>query len=161
MKRYYSFALVAIFLGSMSLTAFAQSTTDASRSDSSGWDKIVLEDKSGSVMVSTGGDYQMASAGQQLAVGQRMMLTGGDSMAKVVYYKLDRDGRVVQRCVKDYRNPETYIIDASCVAAGWADGARNAGGGAIIAGAAVAGALLLNSAGNVPTQPGAVSACTR
>ena len=40
------------------------------------WDKIVLEDKAGNVMTSTGGDYQTAEIGKLLVVGENMMLSG-------------------------------------------------------------------------------------
>lgn len=160
MKRNGQHLWIALALLAAGAPAFAQSAGGAPRNDSD-WDKIVLEDKAGNVMTSTGGDYQAANIGQQLVVGERMMLTGDVSKAKVVYYKLDRDGDVIRKCVKDYRDPETYIIDASCVpAAAWWSGAPSSGGG-IVAGAAVAGALLLNSQGNVPVQPGAVSASIR
>lgn len=66
----------------------------------SDWDKIVLEDKAGNVMTSTGGDYQTAQVGKLLVVGEHMML-GDATKAKVVYYELDDEGRVLNRCVKD------------------------------------------------------------
>ena len=118
--------------------------------DKSDWDKIVLEDKAGNVMTSTGGDYQTAEIGKLLVVGENMMLSGEKSLAKVVYYELDDNGNVVQKCVRDYKDPNTYIIDASCVpAAAWASSKG------VIIGAAVVAAALLGSGGD--KDPGPVS----
>ena len=114
------------------------------------WDKIVLEDKAGNVMTSTGGDYQTAAIGKLLVVGENMMLSGDKSLAKVVYYDLDDNGNVLHRCVRDYRDPNTYIIDATCVPAAWA---ADRGAAGIITGAAVGVALLLNSQDDVPPGP--------
>lgn len=114
------------------------------------WDKIVLEDKAGNVMTSTGGDYQTAEIGKLLVVGENMMLSGEKSLAKVVYYELDDNGNVVHKCVRDYKDPNTYIIDASCVpAAAWAS---NKG---VIIGAAVVAAALIGSGGD--KDPGPIS----
>lgn len=117
----------------------------------SDWDKIVLEDKAGNVMTSTGGEYLSADIGKLLAVGEHMMLSGNTSKAKVVYYELDDDGDVVRKCVKDYTDPDTYIIDATCVPpAAWAGSSKGAG---IIVGAAVIGGVLLNIDDDVPVGP--------
>ena len=119
----------------------------------SDWDKIVLEDKAGNVMTSTGGDYQTAQVGKLLVVGEHMML-GDATKAKVVYYELDDEGRVVNRCVKDYTDPETYIIDANCKVAAWVNSGHISGASAgIIAGAAVIGAALINADDKVETGP--------
>ena len=128
--------------------AFAQSKSD--------WDKIVLEQKAGSVMTSTGGEYETAPIGKEMIVGEHMMLSGSAVKAKVVYYDLDSDGNTLRKCVRDYTDANTYIIDAVCVpAAGWT---ANPGKTALlVTGAAVGVALLLNSGGNVdpPISPGA------
>ena len=127
--------------------AFAQSKSD--------WDKIVLEEARGSVMTSTGAEYQTASVGKLLVVGENMMLSTS-SKAKVVYYELDDEGKVVDKCVKDYTDPNTYIIDATCTGAvAWTHGARPVGAGAgIIVGAAVIGGLIIDKKGdNVPVGP--------
>ena len=122
----------------------------AQTADQSDWDRIVLEDKAGNVMTSTGGDYQTAEIGKLLVVGENMMLSGEKSLAKVVYYELDDNGNVVQKCVRDYKDPNTYIIDASCVpAAAWASSKG------VIIGAAVVAAALLGSGGD--KDPGPVS----
>ena len=122
----------------------------AQTADQSDWDRIVLEDKAGNVMTSTGGDYQTAAIGKLLVVGENMMLSGDKSLAKVVYYDLDDNGNVLHRCVRDYRDPNTYIIDATCVPAAWA---ADRGAAGIITGAAVGVALLLNSQDDVPPGP--------
>ena len=119
------------------------------------WDKIVLEDKGGNVMTSTGGDYQTAVIGKQLVVGEHMMLSGDATKAKVVYYELDDNGKVLNRCVKDYTDPNTYIIDATCtpVAAWTGSAAGNGMNAGIIVGAGVIGAVLLNTDDNVDVGP--------
>lgn len=135
-------ALAAIFVA----PAVAQETTS--------WDKIVLEDKAGNVMTSQGGEYQTAPIGKQLTVGERMML-GDATVAKVVYYDLDDNGKVLNKCVRDYTDPNTYIIDANCTAAvAWTNGGQiNGVSAGIIVGAGVIGAALLNSADKVEVGP--------
>ena len=139
----------------IALSAISFAAASAQEQGKSDWDKIVLEDKAGNVMTSTGGDYQTAPIGKQLIIGEHMML-GDSTKAKVVYYELDDNGKVVNRCVKDYTDPNTYIIDASCkAAAGWTGGGNTA---AVVAGAAVVGALLVGS-DNV--EPGPISGGSR
>ena len=135
-------ALAAIFVA----PAIAQETAS--------WDKIVLEDKAGNVMTSQGGEYQTAPIGKQLTVGERMML-GDATVAKVVYYDLDDNGKVLNKCVRDYTDPNTYIIDANCTAAvAWTNGGQiNGVSAGIIVGAGVIGAALLNSADKVEVGP--------
>jgi len=141
MKK-FAFALVA-------LSAAFVAPAIAQGQNKSDWDKIVLEDKAGNVMTSTGGDYQTADIGKLLVVGEHMML-GDATKAKVVYYELDDEGKVVDKCVKDYTDPDTYIIDAVCTpAAAWLNGGHISGANAgMIAGAAVIGAALINSGGS-------------
>lgn len=148
-----AFALVAV----SAMFATPASAQDQGKSD---WDKIVLEDKSGNVMTSTGGDYQTAQIGKLLIIGEHMML-GDATKAKVVYYELDDNGKVLNRCVKDYTDPNTYIIDATCkMAAAWTSGGGISGANAgIIAGAAVIGAALINSDDKV--EPGPLSTAIR
>ena len=139
-------ALIALSALSVAAASAAQGKTD--------WDKIVLEDKSGNVMTSTGGDYQTAPLGKQLVIGEYMLL-GDATKAKVVYYELDDDGKVVSKCVKDYTDPNTYIIDATCtpVAAWTGSTAGNGMNAGIIVGAGVIGAVLLNTDDNVDVGP--------
>ena len=114
----------------------------------------MLEDKAGNVMTSQGGEYQTAPIGKQLTVGERMML-GDATVAKVVYYDLDDNGKVLNKCVRDYTDPNTYIIDANCTAAvAWTNGGQiNGVSAGIIVGAGVIGAALLNSADKVEVGP--------
>ena len=141
-KALYAIAIAATFTA----PAFAQSKSD--------WDKIVLEEARGSVMTSTGAEYQTASVGKLLVVGENMMLSTS-SKAKVVYYELDDEGKVVDKCVKDYTDPNTYIIDATCtpVAAWTGSAAGNGMNAGIIVGAGVIGAVLLNTDDNVDVGP--------
>ena len=141
------FAFAAIALSAIFVApAIAQETAS--------WDKIVLEDKAGNVMTSQGGEYQTAPIGKQLTVGERMML-GDATVAKVVYYDLDDNGKVLNKCVRDYTDPNTYIIDANCTAAvAWTNGGQiNGVSAGIIVGAGVIGAALLNSADKVEVGP--------
>lgn len=123
---------------------------NASAQAKDGWDKIVLESKAGSVMTSNGGEYQTAEVGKQLVVGEHMMLSGDASKAKVVYYELDDNGKVLHKCVRDYVDPNTYIIDAECVPAAWT---VDRGAVGIITGTAIGIALLLDSQDDVPVGP--------
>ena len=137
-----------------SIALFAIVAGPAAAQNKSDWDKIVLEDKSGNVMTSTGGDYQTAPVGKQLIIGEHMML-GDATKAKVVYYELDDNGKVVNRCVKDYTDPNTYIIDATCTAgAGWANGGGMSGAQVgMIVGAGVIGAALINNQDKTEVGP--------
>ena len=141
-KALYAIAIAATFTA----PAFAQSKSD--------WDKIVLEDKAGNVLTSTGGDYQTAPIGKQLIIGEHMLL-GDATKAKVVYYELDDDGKVLSKCVKDYTDPNTYIIDATCTAgAGWANGGGMSGAQVgMIVGAGVIGAALINNQDKTEVGP--------
>ena len=142
-----AFALVAV----SAVFATPASAQDQGKSD---WDKIVLEEAQGSVMTSTGAEYQSAAIGKLLVVGENMMLSAS-SKAKVVYYDLDDEGKVVDKCVKDYTDPNTYIIDATCtpVAAWTGSTAGNGMNAGIIVGAGVIGAVLLNTDDNVDVGP--------
>ena len=132
------FTLIALSALSVAAASAQQGKSD--------WDKIVLEDKAGNVMTSTGGDYQTAQIGKQLIIGEHMLL-GDATKAKVVYYELDDNGKVLSKCVKDYTDPNTYIIDAVCMpGAAWASGGAASGTNVgLVVGAAVVGAALLNN----------------
>ena len=146
--KHLAFTLIAV------ATVFS-APASAQKQGKSDWDKIVLEDKAGNVMTSTGGDYQTAQIGKQLIIGEHMML-GDATKAKVVYYEIDDAGKVLDKCVKDYTDPNTYIIDAVCKVAGaWANGGGAVSGGnaGIILGAAGIGAALINNEDNVPVGP--------
>lgn len=142
-------ALLVAGLMVVAPTAMAQSNSDTD------WDRIVLEQKDGTVMSSQGGDYANATLGQQMVVGERMMLADTSARARLVYYKLDDNGRVVRKCVKDYNQQNTYVVDASCHAGAWQRDGHVAGTGtsmAIIAGAAIAGAVMINSGHDEPVS---------
>lgn len=127
---------VALLLAVCAAPAFAQ---DQAKPDS-----IVLETKVGSVMTSTGGDFQSADTGKQLVEGESMMLNDG-AKATVVYY-YDNGKR---KCVEKYAGPNTFVIDDSCKAAAWLT--SNRGIGVVVGGAVVAAALL--SGGNDDNGP--------
>lgn len=115
-------------------------------------DRIVLEAKAGSVMASSGGEYQTANHGKRLSVGESLML-GEGANATVVYYYTDAYGDVVRKCSERYVGANTYVVDDVCAAsaAAWA-GARNSGAGWII-GAALVGAAIIESMGDEPVGP--------
>ena len=138
----------------IALSAISVAAASAQEQGKSDWDKIVLEDKAGNVMTSNGGDYQTAPIGKQLVIGEHMML-GDSTKAKVVYYELDDNGKVLRRCVKDYTDPNTYIIDAVCtMGAAWANGGSISGANAgMIIGAGVIGAAIINSEDKVDVGP--------
>lgn len=140
------FTLIALSALSVAAASAQQGKSD--------WDKIVLEDKAGNVMTSTGGDYQTAPIGKQLIIGEHMLL-GDATKAKVVYYELDDKGKVLSKCVKDYTDPNTYIIDAVCMpGAAWASGGAASGTNVgLVVGAAVVGAALLNNEDNSDVGP--------
>jgi hypothetical protein len=126
---------IALVLAACAMPAFAQDQQKA--------EKIVLEQKMGSVMTSTGGDYESAKPGQQLVVNESMMLTDG-AKATVVYFY---DGGK-RKCTEVYKGPNTFVIDGHCAAAaGYAAGnAGNAGrSAAIIAGAALIAAAIIGN----------------
>ena len=112
-------------------------------------DSIVLETKVGSVMTSTGGDFQNVETGKLLVEGESMMLNDG-AKATVVYY-YDNGKR---KCVEKYAGPNTFVIDDSCKAAAWLG--SNRGIGYVLGGAAVAAALLVGGGNdeNVPPISG-------
>ena len=109
-------------------------------------DRIVLESKVGSVMTSTGGDYQSADVGKLLIRDQSMMLADG-SKATVVYY-YDNDKR---KCTENYAGPNTFVIDDSCKAAAWIP--HTGASAAVIIGTGIVIGLLLEGMGDEPVGP--------
>lgn len=130
---------VALMLVACAVPALAQ--------DQEKPDKIVLEQKIGTVMTSTGGDYESANPGKLLVPEESMMLTEGAKATVVYYYE---DGK--RKCTEVYKGPNTFVIDDSCKKAGYLEGNGNTGV-ALIAGAALIGAALLGSNGNGVTTP--------
>jgi hypothetical protein len=109
-----------------------------------------LQIDSGSVMVSTGGDYASASNGQALASGQKVMVNEGSS-ATLVYGN---------DCKMQLSQPGVYTVPSQCNAvAANGNGGSSGTNAAIIGGAAaVAGALIDNEDNH---QPGPVSGGVR
>ena len=137
MPKHYQFT-AALLLAVCAAPVFAQ---DQAKPDS-----IVLETKVGSVMTSTGGDFQTADTGKQLVEGESMMLNDG-AKATVVYY-YDNGKR---KCVEKYAGPNTFVIDDSCKAAAWIT--SNPRGTALIVGGAVVAAALLAGGSDDDTGP--------
>lgn len=108
-------------------------------------ESIVLETKVGSVLTSTGGDYQSAATGKQLVEGESMMLNDGAEATVVYYYD---NGK--RKCVEKYAGPNTFVIDDSCKAAALLT--SNPRGTALLVGAAVVAAVLL-AGGNGDDAP--------
>ena len=110
--------------------------------------RIVLEGKAGSVMTSTGTQYESASPGKVLVIGESLML--GDNSTATVAYSF-ADGR---RCVEKYEGANTFTIDGDCNAA-WvaSDGSSSGTSAWIILGAGVLGAAVLESMDEEPVGP--------
>ena len=142
MPKTFKIIAFVLFASLFATTAFAR---DADKPD-----KIVLEAKTGSVMTSTGGQYQTADVGRLLVSGESMML-GDSSNATVVYYYLDDEGEVERKCVEKYDGANTYVIDESCAVAAWIPGSRAAAG--IIVGAGLIGAAIIGGMDNTPAPP--------
>ena len=116
----------AVILMACAVPAFAQ--------DQEKPDKIVLDKTSGSVMTSTGGDYESASKGKLLVRDESMMLADGAKATVVYFYE---NGK--RKCTELYQGPNTFVIDDSCKVAGYI--ANNGKSGvALIGGAALVGA---------------------
>ena len=131
--------LTALLLAASSTCAFAQ--------DQETPEKIVLDQKVGSVMASTGGDYETARVGELLVKNESLMLSEG-AKATVVYY-YDNGNR---KCTEFYEGPNTFIIDDTCRRAAYVP-TSNLRSVAIIAGAAIVGGVILNSMDKVPPLP--------
>ncbi len=122
------FAATAVFAA----PAFAQ--------DSS----ITLRVDSGTVMSSTGGEYASANTGKPLVVGEKLMVNAGSS-ATAVY----DDG-----CTVEFKEPGVYEVPGECKKAAWINnGGNNGMNAAIIVGAGVIGAALINSEDSVDVGP--------
>ena len=132
----------AVLLAACTVPAMAQDAQNTQTPE-----KIVLEQKAGSVMTSTGGDFETARVGELLVENESMMLADG-AKAQVVYY-YDNGNR---KCVENYEGPNTIVIDDSCnkAAAYLTNGGSQLGNAAIITGAALIGAAILESMDEVP-----------
>lgn len=123
-----------LFAVAFAAPAFAQDQQQAA----------TLHIDSGSIMVSTGGDYGTASEGQALAA-DNMVMVKENSAATLTYGN---------GCKMQLTQPGTYKVPSSCDAVGMDKGGKASGGNAgIVAGvAAVAGALISNE-DNTPNGP--------
>ena len=131
--------LTTLLLAAAANCAFAQ--------DQEKPDKMVLEQKLGSVMSSTGGDYETANIGALLVENQSLMLSEG-AKATVVYYYDNGD----RKCVEEYAGPNTFVIDTSCRKVAYLRPSNGRSIGIIVGTAAVAAAIL-NSADKTPAGP--------
>lgn len=122
------------------LVASAAFAAPAFAQDSS----ITLRVDSGSVMSSTGGEYASANTGKPLVVGEKIMINAGSS-ATALYDN---------GCTVRFAEPGVYEVPAECTKAAWANSGRGNGmNAAIIIGAGVIGAALINSQGNEDVGP--------
>lgn len=144
-SKFASLLVTGLLASAFSLPALAQDPVET-------LDKIVLEGKTGSVMTSTGSQYESAATGKLLINGESLML-GENSKATVVYYYLDRNGDLRRKCVEKYEGANTFTIDDSCKKAAWVnDGGSAKGAGIIVAAGVIAGAII-GSGDNVPVGP--------
>lgn len=119
-----------VLSAALSAPAFAQENSN-----------ITLRVDAGTVMSSTGGEYATANTGKQLVVGEKLMVNAG-SAASAVY-----EGG----CTVEFKEPGVYEVPGECRKAAWVGG--NGKNAAIIIGAGVIGAALLNSEDDVDVGP--------
>lgn len=107
-------------------------------------DNITLRVDSGTVMTSTGGEFQTANTGKPVVVGERVQV-GAGSAATLVYSN---------GCTIKLAEPTVYEVPESCTAAAaWATSGNSGMGAAIIVGAAVLGAAAIDQADDAPVGP--------
>ena len=122
-----SIALATLALAAAS-AAFAQdAVAPAAAVDTP---SIALGVDSGSVLVSTGGEFTQAASGQALAPGHRVLVPEGGS-ATLTYGN---------GCQKSMASAGVYIITADCVAAG-AEGSGTAGASGVPSAGVIAGVV--------------------
>ena len=122
------------------LAASAAFAAPAFAQDSS----ITLRVDSGSVMSSTGGEYASANTGKPLAVGEKLMINAGSSASAVF------DGG----CTVEFKDAGVYEVPGGCnKTASASSGSGNTMNAAIIVGAGVIGAALINSQGSEDVGP--------
>lgn len=115
---------------------------------------IILKVDAGSVLTSTGGEFVSANSGQQVMIGEKLLINTG-SNARLVY---DRgNNEPTDDCVIDFRKPGVYNVPTDCkMAVAWTGGGTSqVGNAAIIVGTGlVLAALIGNSSdNNKPTPP--------
>lgn len=113
---------------------------------------ITLQVDSGSAMTSINdGDFVSANSGQALSVNDKVMVADGSKFTL----------RYGNGCTKTITGPATYIVPSSCTGAGWTnEGGVNVWNAAIIVGAGVIGAVLIDQMGD-NVAPGPLSAGIR
>lgn len=99
---------------------------------------ITLRVDTGTVMASTGGEYQSANSGKPLVVGEKIMVNAGGAAAAVY-----EDG-----CEVEFREPGVYEVPGECKKVAWINNGNAGMSAAVIVGAAVIGAALANSGGS-------------
>ena len=144
-SKFASLLVTGLMASAFSVSAFAQDPGET-------LDKIVLEAKAGSVMTSTGAQYESAATGKLLTNGESLML-GENSKATVVYYYLDRNGDLHRKCVEKYEGANTFTIDDSCKKVAWANEGGSMKGAGIIIGAGVIAGAIIGSEDEVPVGP--------
>ena len=133
----------------MSALLLAACASGAYAQDAQKPDKIVLEQKIGSVMTSNGGEYESANVGEMLVKNESMMLSEGAKATVVYYYD---NGR--RKCTEFYEGPNTFIIDESCRKAAYMNGGQGKNVAIIVGAAVVAAAIIGNkSVGVMPQLP--------
>lgn len=104
---------------------------------------ITLRVDTGSVMSSNGGEFSSANTGKPLAAGEKLMINAGSS-ATAVY-----EGG----CTVSFKDAGVFEVPGECKA-GWNTNGGGAGkNAAIIIGAGVIGAALINSADKEDVGP--------
>lgn len=134
--------LAVLLLGACAMPAIAQDQGTTPEKP----EKIVLEQKLGSVMTSTGGDYETANLGKILIRDESMMLSEG-AKATVVYY-YDNGKR---KCTEKYEGPNTFVIDDSCKVAAYLTGNSGTTGMMVAGTALIVAAIIGNGGGSNPT----------
>ena len=104
---------------------------------------ITLRVDTGSVMSSTGGEFASANTGKPLAVGEKLMINAGSS-ATAVY-----EGG----CTVEFKEAGVFEVPGECKKAAWANNGGAGKNAAIIIGAGVIGAALINSGDNEDVGP--------
>ncbi len=125
-------ALIAA-AGALALPAFAQDNDS----------KITLRVEAGSVMASTGGQYQSANTGKPLVTGEKIMVNAGSAAAAVF-----ENG-----CTVEFRRPGIYEVPGDCRKVAWINHGNAGMNAAVIVGAGLIGAVLINPAGDTPVGP--------
>lgn len=117
-------------------------------------ENITLRVNSGSVMVSSGGEFVSAQSGQAVSQGQRMSVSA-DSHAQVVYDRGTTDTR--DDCVIEFKQAGVYEVPGDCKPAGAWQAGNDGVSRWILIGTAVAAGAMINSGDDVPVSQGALN----